>query len=93
MASRPSGAMMPMRIEASTGTAVSCAACIAPGWNAVIWLLSTSVMMIACAVKASSTGRIRSVRAPQAAMRATYSAPSPPTAAITTGWPPSWASE
>ena len=37
-------------VAARRAPAVSCADCIAPGWNAVIWLLSWSVMMIACAV-------------------------------------------
>ncbi len=42
--------MMPMRMSSRAGTGVWCACCIAPGWKAVIWLLSRSVMMIACAV-------------------------------------------
>ncbi len=50
IASRPSGATMPIFRSDRGGTAVSCAFCIAPGWKAVIWLLSVSVMMIACAV-------------------------------------------
>ena len=64
IASRPSGAMIAIRNESPRGSAVSCAHCIAPGWNAVIWLLSRSVMMKACAVYASATVRTYAVVAP-----------------------------
>jgi hypothetical protein len=51
IASRPSGAMMAIFRSGRAGTSVdACASCMAPGWKAVIWLLSVSVMMIACAV-------------------------------------------
>jgi hypothetical protein len=42
--------MSPSRISLRAAIFVRCACIIAPGWNAVIWLLSRSVMIIACAV-------------------------------------------
>ena len=50
IASRPSGATTASEYARSVGIAISCARLIAPGWNAVIWLSSMSVVMYACAV-------------------------------------------
>ena len=47
------GAMMQAHetgLPARAGRPISWACCMAPGWNAVIWLLSASVMMMAWAV-------------------------------------------
>ena len=44
------GAMMAMARSSRCGTDARCASLMAPGWKAVIWLLSRSVMMIAWAV-------------------------------------------
>ncbi|MNC86847.1 hypothetical protein D3C83_25320 [compost metagenome] len=51
MPSRPSGATMPSLTFFASPTWFSCEWFIAPGWNAVIWLSSRSVVMKACAVK------------------------------------------
>jgi hypothetical protein len=50
IASRPSGEMMATAMSVRAGTGLSWAMDMAPGWNAVIWLLSRSVMIMACAV-------------------------------------------
>jgi hypothetical protein len=50
MASRPSGEMMPSLMSLRAAMAVMWACIMAPGWKAVIWLLSRSVMIMACAV-------------------------------------------
>ena len=71
IASRPSGATIASARSARAGTSISCADCIAPGWKAVIWLLSRSVMMNAWAVKASSMARTASVATPQERRRST----------------------
>ncbi len=50
MPSRPSGATMPIATSPRVRHLVQCDCPIAPGWKAVIWLLSRSVVMNACAV-------------------------------------------
>lgn len=41
----PSGETMPIVISESSGTLLKCEKFIAPGWKAVIWLSSWSVVM------------------------------------------------
>ena len=50
IASRVSGATMPNFASLTAATSMSTERTIAPGWNAVIWLSSRSVVMYACAV-------------------------------------------
>ena len=79
MPSRPSGATMPSAMSATSPTRFWCEQFIAPGWNAVIWLSSRSVMMNACAVYVPGN-RAHAVasRSPSAARRSRYGAPSSP---------------
>ena len=55
----------------------------------MIWLLSRSVMIIACAVYVSATSRTNSVLIPAASCARRSRAPSLPTVAIGSGVPPS----
>ena len=55
----------------------------------MIWLLSTSLMIIAWAVKVSSSWRTNSVLMPSERMRSRYEAPSLPSVAIGRAVPPS----
>ena len=50
MPSRPSGAMIATRSGPQSATLFSCENCIAPGWKALIWLLSWSAVTKHCAV-------------------------------------------
>ena len=58
------------RCRATSSTRFSCERFIAPGWNAVIWLSSRSVMMNACAVNVSAIMRTPSVASAEIARAA-----------------------
>ncbi|KAG1254822.1 hypothetical protein G6F65_016889 [Rhizopus arrhizus] len=62
---------------------------MAPGWKAVIWLSSRSVVMKHCAVKVSGMTLTRLVSMPRPDRRSMYSPASSPTVATGTGLPPS----
>ena len=70
MPSAPSGETMPSFAPAAVRTSFRWEWNIAPGWKAVIWLSSRSVVMKACAVKVPGTSRTKSSRKPSARMRA-----------------------
>ena len=89
MPSRPSGATTPSEMPAPSGTRLRCDWLIAPGWNAVIWLSSRSVVMNACAVYSSSTVRMCVRSTPRTFSQLAYGAKSWPTVAIGDPAPPS----
>ena len=89
MPSRPSGATMPKVMPGTSFTWFSCERIIAPGWKAVIWLLSWSVVMNACGVNSSSITLTCDRSMPCSMKCSRYGAKSWPTVAIGTGEPPS----
>ncbi|MOA16045.1 hypothetical protein D3C78_1362370 [compost metagenome] len=88
MPSLASGATMAQAASASLRS-LSAANDMAPGWNAVIWLSSRSVVMKHCAVNVPGTTLTREVSMPRPDRRSMYSPASSPTVATGTGLPPS----
>ena len=89
MPSRPSGATTPSVMPAPEGTRLTCEWLIAPGWNAVIWLSSRSVVMNACAVYSSAISRTCVRSTERSRSHSPYGAKSWPTVAIGAPVPPS----
>ena len=73
---------MPSAISRASLTRFSWLCCMAPGWKAVIWLSSRSVVMKACAVSSDSITRMWSAGTPVRSIHSRYGAKSLPTVAI-----------